>query len=93
MNTLFLLMAQYEGAAIVSLECVCKDYFSHLTPEKFQRKVLAGEIDIPIVRMEKSQKSAKGVHLKDLAAYLDAQCHLARRENDKLHGRGVRRAG
>lgn len=38
---------------------------------KICRKAEAGEIRIPIVRMEDSQKSAKGVHLSDLAAYLD----------------------
>ncbi|MFD2883207.1 pyocin activator PrtN family protein [Pseudomonas lini] len=34
MNTVFLLMAQYNGQAIIPLERVCADYFSHLTPEK-----------------------------------------------------------
>ena len=29
-----------------------RDYFRHLTVEKFLRKVLAGEIDLPVVRME-----------------------------------------
>ncbi|WP_137971972.1 pyocin activator PrtN family protein [Pseudomonas sp. F(2018)] len=92
MNTTFLLMAQYNGAAIIPLERVCADYFSHLTPEKFQQKVLAGAIDLPIVRMEGSQKSAKGVALTDLATYLDNQHLRAKAENDKLHGRHIKRA-
>lgn len=71
MNTAFLLMAQYDGKAVIPVELVCRDYFSHLTPEKFLRKVLAGEIKIPVVRIENSQKCAKGVHLQDLADYLD----------------------
>jgi Pyocin activator protein PrtN len=71
MNTTFLLVAQYSGAAVIPVETVCQDYFSHLTPEKFVRKCLAGEIDLPIVQMEKSQKSMRGVPLTDLAAYLD----------------------
>jgi hypothetical protein len=87
MNTLFLLMAQYNGLAIVPLETVCKDYFQHLTPEKMLRKVMAGEIDLPITRIEGSQKAAKGVHLQDLATYLDEQRRRAVVENDKLHGR------
>ncbi|WP_281686800.1 pyocin activator PrtN family protein [Pseudomonas citronellolis] len=87
MNTTFLLMAQYNGAAIISIERVCADYFSHLTPEMFQRKVMAGDIDLPIVRLEGSQKTAKGVHLSDLAAYLDARHMAARKENDQLQGR------
>lgn len=92
MNTLFLLMAQYNGQAIVPLARVCEDYFSHLTPEKLLRKVLAGEIDLPITRIEGSQKAAKGVHLQDLASYLDEQRRRAVIENDKLQGR-YKRAG
>lgn len=92
MNTAFLLMAQYNGQAIIPLERVCEDYFRHLTPEKFLRKTLAGEIDLPIVRVEGSQKATRGVHLTDLARYLDAQHQKAVIENDKLHGRSLRRA-
>lgn len=87
MNTLFLLMAQYEGLAIIPLARVCADYFSHLTPEKLMRKVGSGEIDLPVVRIEGSQKAARGVHLSDLARYLDAQRQKAMIENDKLHNR------
>lgn len=92
MNTSFLLMAQYKGAAIIPLERVCADYFSHLTPMKMKIKVASGQIDLPLVPMESSQKSARGVHLSDLAAYLDAQHSKAKIEHDKLMGRGTRRA-
>lgn len=84
MNTTFLLMAQYGGLAIIPVELVCRDYFRHLTVEKFLRKVLAGEISLPIVRMEGSQKAAKGVHITDLATYLDKQTEAARKECDQL---------
>lgn len=80
MNTAFLLMAQYDGKAIIPIEHVCRDYFSHLTPTKLVRKISAGEIAFPLVRIEASQKSAKGVHLTDLARYIDAQADAARRE-------------
>lgn len=93
MNTAFLLMAQYNGQAIIPLERLCEDYFRHLTPEKLLRKTLAGEIDLPIVRVEGSQKAARGVHLGDLARYLDVQHQKATTENDKLQGRGVKRIG
>jgi hypothetical protein len=84
LNTAFLLMAQYNGAAVIPLDAVCRDYFSHLTPEKFMRKVLAGEIKLPIVRIEGSQKAARGVHLSDLAEYLDRQRELAIKECQQL---------
>jgi len=53
---------------------------SHLTPTKLIRKIGAGEIAIPLVRIENSQKCAKGVHLTDLAKYLDARTEAARKE-------------
>ena len=80
MNTAFLLMAQYSGKAIIPIDEVCRDYFSHLTPTKLVRKISAGEIAIPLVRIEHSQKCAKGVHLSDLAKYLDACAEAARKE-------------
>lgn len=85
MNTAFLLMAQYDGQAVIPIELVCRDYFRHLTPEKLVRKVTAGEIALPLLRLEKSQKCAKGVHLQDLADYLDRQRELALKEMQQLH--------
>ena len=84
-STAFLLFAQYGGKAVIPVEDVCKDYFSHLTPQKFLRKVGAGEIAIPVVRAEPSQKSSKGVHLQDLADYLDRRRAVAIKEHDQLH--------
>ena len=84
MNTLLLLMARYNGLPIIPVDVVCRDYFQHLTPEKFLRKVLAAEISLPIVRMELSQKCAKGVPINDLAAYLDKQIEAARKECEQL---------
>jgi hypothetical protein len=86
MNTAFILMAQYNGQAIISLELICRDYFTHLTPEMFQRKVMSGQIKLPITRLECSQKSAKGIHLSDLAAYLDLQRAAAVKEHCQLNG-------
>lgn len=87
MNTSFLLMAQYNGAAVIPLEAVCRDYFAHMTPQQLVRKATAGDIDLPIVRIEHSQKSARGVYLADLAKWIDARREAAQRECDQLHGR------
>lgn len=86
MKTAYLLLARYDGLPIISVEDVCRDFFQHLTPVKFLRKVADGAIRLPLIRMEASQKSAKGVHVDDLAAYLDAQRAEAQREYDQLHG-------
>lgn len=87
LNTAFLLMAQYNGKAIIPLEDVCRDYFWHLTPTIMLRKIGAGEIALPVVRIDvKSQKSAKGIHLQDLADYLDQRRAAAVRECAQLCG-------
>ncbi len=87
MNTLFLLMAQYNSKAVIPLDQVCMDYM-HLTVEKFKSKQLAGEIDIPVVRLgSESQKAALGIYLKDLADYIDRQRARATTEHNKLMGR------
>lgn len=86
MNTAFLLMAQYNGKAIIPVDDLCRDYFPHLTPEKFVRKVTCGDIKIPLVRIEESQKAAKGVHINDLASYLDDRRTAAMREYQQFHG-------
>ncbi|MBD9599224.1 pyocin activator PrtN family protein [Pseudomonas sp. PDM10] len=89
MNTLFLLMAQYNGQAVIPLERVCADYMN-LTLVKFKQKRLSGEIDIPITRLgANSQKAGLGVHIKDLAEYIDKQRESAIREQNQLMGRRV----
>lgn len=84
MNTAFLLMAQYEGRAVIPAETVRADYFPHLKLEQFLRKMGSGEIKLPLVRMEVSQKAAKGVHLQDLANYLDERRKAAHRELEQM---------
>ena len=86
MNTQFLLMAQYGGAAVIPLDAVCRDYFSHLSPEKLARKIGLGEVKLPLVRMETSQKAAKGVHIDDLAAWIDARRAAAVKELNQMTG-------
>ncbi|MBZ0139247.1 MAG: pyocin activator PrtN family protein [Pseudorhodoplanes sp.] len=86
LNTAFLLMAQYGGKAIIPVKDVCRDYFSHLTPTMMLRKIGAGEIALPLVRVDDSQKSAKGVHLQDLADYLDRRRTAAVKECLQLQG-------
>lgn len=86
MNTAFLLMAQYGGAAVIPVEMVCRDYFRHLTPDNLVRKVSAGEIPLPLTRMEDSVRCAKGVALTDLADYLDRRMEAARKECRQLCG-------
>jgi hypothetical protein len=72
-TTLFFLMGQYGSRAVIPAAEVCRDYFPHLTLTKFLRKCDDGEIRLTIMRAEKSQKSARGVHILDLASYIDGR--------------------
>ncbi|MCJ2084322.1 pyocin activator PrtN family protein [Methylobacterium sp. J-090] len=86
MNTAFLLMAQYDGAAVILIDRVARDYFSHLTPEKLVRKISTGAIALPLIRIEASERCAKGVHLTDLARWIDERAEAARKECRQLCG-------
>lgn len=80
MNTAFVLMAQYGATAVIPYKDVCRDYFPHLTPTVFMRKINHGEIPLPLVRIEDSEKAARGVHITDLAKWIDDRAEAARRE-------------
>lgn len=86
MTTIFLLLAQYGATAVVPIGIVARDYFPHLSAEKLLRKISLGEIRLPVVRIEGSNKSAKGVHVNDLAAYIDARRAAAQKECEQLCG-------
>lgn len=90
MNTLWMLLGMYEGRPFITAEEVSRDFFQHLTPRKFVHKVDAGEIDIPLMRIEDSSKAARGVDVRDLAEYLDRRSEEARNLARKIHRSPVR---
>lgn len=69
MQTAFLLLAAY-GNPLIPAERVASDFFG-LSMDKFMRKTAAGEIPIPIVRLERSQKANRSIHVADLAKHID----------------------
>lgn len=87
MKTAFILLAQYDARAIVPINLVCRDYFSHLTVPQFVRKINAGEIALPLIRIDTSLKSAKGVHIEYLAKWIDARRAAAVKKCEQLCGR------
>ncbi len=78
-------MAQYNAMPVIPVDQVVKDFFPHLSTDKFIRKVSTGDINIPMVRIEPgTQKSAKGIYLHDLASYIDARREAAIKEASQL---------
>lgn len=85
MNTFWLLMAQYGGKPLIPIEDVCRDFFQHLDAKVLVRKISSGEIALPLVRLDASQKTAKGVALQDLANYIDDRREAALKECRQLN--------
>jgi hypothetical protein len=77
-------MAQYDGRAVIPIDEVRRDYFSHLDLPKFLRKLSSAEIPLPVIHIEKSQKAARGVHVHDLAEYIDARRAAAKKELSQM---------
>ncbi|KLU21999.1 Pyocin activator protein PrtN [Caballeronia mineralivorans PML1(12)] len=87
MKTVFLLMAMYDAQVIIPIEVVCADFFAPLTLPNLMRKISAGDIALPLIRMEPaSQKTAKGVHIQDFANFIDARRAAAVKECEQLCG-------
>jgi hypothetical protein len=77
-------MAEFGARAIIPIDEVRKAYFPHLELDKLMRKISAGDIKLPVVRIEKSVKSARGVYVQDLADYIDTQRKAAVKECEQL---------
>jgi len=84
-DTRFLLMARYDASPVIPLDRVRKDFFPHLAAPMFLHKLKEGSIALPLISIEPSQKSAKGIHLDDLAKYLDKRREEALKTFAHLH--------
>jgi hypothetical protein len=89
-KTAFLLTAQYGFRPLIPIEWVARDFFPEITTEKFIRKISAGDIALPLVRIEASQKCAKSVPLMDLAEWFDSEVEEAREELERRGGKIAR---
>jgi hypothetical protein len=85
-TTFAVLREQYGPRVIISLDRVREDFFEGMSQEHLLRRVSEGKLNLPIVRIDASQKSAKGVALVDLATYLDCRIEAARKECRQLNG-------
>lgn len=79
MNTMFLLMAEYESAT-VPLSQICEKYFG-MKPFTAERKAAENKLPIPTFRTGDSQKAPRMIHIADLADFIDKQ----RSESKMMH--------
>jgi hypothetical protein len=86
MNTSFMLLARYDGLPVIPLALVVRDFFPHLSEQKLAGKIDRCEVKLPLIRIEASQKAARGVHINDLAAWIDGRREAAARELKAMTG-------
>jgi hypothetical protein len=79
------LEAQFN-APLLPIEVVRTNFFPHLAEDTFNRRARANDLGFPIIRADRSQKSAMFVHVEDLAPYLESRRSVARREQANLSG-------
>lgn len=83
MNTMFLLMAEYETATI-PLELVSEKYFGIKSKAEADRK--AGSHKLPISAFKTGgQRSPYLVHIQDLADYIDKMAADARSARSRIN--------
>ncbi|HAT42385.1 MAG TPA: pyocin activator protein PrtN [Rheinheimera sp.] len=78
--TLWMLMAQFNGQATVTLESICNQYFG-MSSQKASVSAQKCTLPVPAFRLSSSQKSPWLVHLSDLALHIDKCRELASKEN------------
>lgn len=79
-QTLWMLMAQFDGKATVRLDEISLDYFA-MSPAKAAVHAKHCTLPVPAFRMQPSQKAPWLVHLSDLAAHIDNCRAAAAKEN------------
>ncbi len=82
MNTMFLLMAEFETSTI-PLASISERYLG-MKPSTAEKKAGCGELDIPTFRLGNSQKSPRMVHVSDLAEFIDKRREEAKEELKKM---------
>lgn len=80
MNTVFLLLAEYETSQI-PLSVVAEKFLS-ISPSWADKKANLGELPFPTYR--DNQKSGRLVHIVDLAEWIDKKREIAKQEFERL---------
>lgn len=78
MNTVFLLMAEFETSTI-PLAVIAERYLG-MRPSTADKKAGAGQLPIPTFRIGDGQKSPRMVHVSDLAEFIDTRRKAAKEE-------------
>lgn len=83
MNTIFLLLAEYETSSI-DLNVIAKKYFGLTERDKISRMARHNEFPFPVFRAG-TQRSGWHVSVQDLAEWLDKERKKAREDFEVYH--------
>ncbi|MET5576871.1 pyocin activator PrtN family protein [Klebsiella aerogenes] len=78
MNTMFLLMAEYETTNILLVN-ISEKYLG-MAPSTANKKAAAGLLPFPVYRIGSTQKAAWVIHVQDLAERIDYRRAAAKAE-------------
>jgi len=82
-NTLFMLMAQFDGAPTLELEKVA--HLLGLSAKEANHRAVSNGLPIPVFRLRDSQKCPFMVHTSDLAQHIDRCRESANHEWERRH--------
>ncbi|WP_168386188.1 pyocin activator PrtN family protein [Erwinia amylovora] len=82
MNTVFLLMAEFETSTI-PLAAIAERYLG-MRPSTADKKANCGELPLASFRIGAGQKSPRIVHITDLAEFIDKRRKEAKEELQKM---------
>lgn len=82
MNTLFLLMAEFNTPDI-ELSSVCQKYFG-MSPSTAEAKANACQLPVPTYRIGASQKAKRCINIQDLAEHIDRMRAQGREEWERV---------
>jgi len=85
MNTVFLLMAEFESP-VLPLEEVAPKYFGISSLTTAKRMAAANEFPVAFFRVTSSNKCPWHCHIQDLADLIDSSRQQAKDEYKKFHG-------
>lgn len=82
MNTVFLLMAEFESP-VLNIDDVAPKYFNMSDPRTYKQAAVNNQLPIAFFRASKSQKATWLCHIQDLANLIDTQRQAANDEFER----------
>ncbi|WP_276316578.1 pyocin activator PrtN family protein [Halomonas flagellata] len=84
-DTTVALLYREFGDVLIPLEAVRLRYFRNRNSETFRRALREGDIPLPVVTLDDSNKSPRYICLYQLAAYIEHRSRAAADERETAH--------